>query len=242
MDAALLKRLEGLKIPNHIAFIMDGNGRWATARGEARMFGHIEGAKAVERMMNAAVEVKIPYVSFFAFSTENWERPKPEVDGLMKLFVQYLRRQDYRDKGIRFQWAGEDDGRLPADIVERIRKLEADTAGQKEMVATFCINYGGRQEIIRAVKAAAAAGKVDGLNVDNLRDYLYGGDRPDVDLVVRTSGENRISNFMLWQLAYAEMYFPKYHWPEFTEEHLVDCIEEFNRRERRFGAIREEQQ
>ncbi|GHU03402.1 isoprenyl transferase [Alphaproteobacteria bacterium] len=239
LDAQLTARLKGLKIPRHLAIIMDGNGRWALARGRPRMEGHIEGARAVERLFDAAYAVGVRYLSVFAFSTENWERPAAEVNGLMRLLTDYLGRAGERRPGVRFVWAGEDDGALPHPIVAKLKKLAADTAGEDRMTIAIAINYGGRQEIVAAVKRAHEAGKIAGLTVENFREHLVGGDRPDIDFVIRTSGERRISNFMLWQLAYAEMFFPDYHWPDFDATRLVEAVEEFNRRDRRFGAIKE---
>ncbi|MCL2673118.1 MAG: polyprenyl diphosphate synthase [Alphaproteobacteria bacterium] len=236
------ERIKDLKVPGHLAIICDGNGRWAKQRGQLRMQGHVAGVKAAENIIKLCHQAGIKHLSLFLFSTENWDRPKPEIDGLMKLMFDGLAKdpKEYVGKGVRFKWLGEEDGALPDGMVEKIRHVEKVTENEKDMVFTACVNYGGRQEIVNAVKKAAADGAAENMTVEGFRKYLYGGGLlPDIDLVIRTSGEQRVSNFMMWYLAYAEFYFPKYHWPDFNEDTLVDAIKEFTSRDRRFGAIKE---
>ena len=229
-------------MPVHVAIIMDGNGRWAAARGMPRTYGHKRGVDAVRRTVEAVAELGIPYLTLFGFSTENWSRPQAEVGELMQLLRMYLRSEiaELHDNGFRLRVIGDRD-RLAPDIVELIANAEALTAANVERNLTVALSYGGRQELTMAARRLAEAardGRVDPswINEAALSANLFTADLPDPDLIIRTSGEKRISNFMLWQAAYAELVFIDTHWPDFSREHLETAIGEFHRRERRYGA------
>ncbi len=228
--------------PNHVAIIMDGNGRWAKARGLPRAAGHSRGAEALRHTVSAAIELGIPYLTVYAFSSENWGRPPAEVDGLMVLLRRYLRGEiaEFHRNGVCLRVIGER-SRLPLDIVRLIEDAEASTAGNQQLTLVMALSYGGRQEIVAAARRlaeAAAAGRLDPRAIDDGRfaaELLTGG-LPDPDLVIRTSGEQRISNFLLWQSAYSELVFLDKHWPDFVKEDLVGAVREFHKRDRRYGA------
>lgn len=222
--------------PRHVAFIMDGNGRWAERRHLPRVLGHREGAKALERAVRFGVQEGLPYLSFFAFSTENWRRPAEEVEGLMKLFRQTLsdKTAELAEQGIRLRFCGRI-GDLPADIRENIEKAEKITSSLDRMQLIICMNYGGRQEILDAA-AKAFANDVSYLDERSFREYLYLPDVPDPDLIIRTSGEMRLSNFFLWQASYAELYFTDVLWPDFDEKDFIDALLAYSKRKRRYGA------
>lgn len=227
----------------HIAVIMDGNGRWAQRRGLPRSVGHKKGAETVKEIARAANERGVRFLTLYAFSTENWQRPKDEVKTLMDLLRQYLKSDlaELHKHGIRIRFIGEKD-MLDDDIVKSMDKLEQETAGNKGMTLVLAISYGSRQEIAAAVrKIAAMAKKGDILeseiDINLVSDMLYTKDIPDPDLLIRTSGEQRISNYLLWQLAYAELFFSKTLWPDFTPEELDTIIENFYSRERRYGKV-----
>lgn len=229
--------------PNHVAIIMDGNGRWAAQRGRPRLFGHQEGAHRVREVVKACPGLGIKYLTVFAFSTENWKRTQAEVAGLMTLFKRYIRSEarELRDKGVRVRFIG-DRIKLEEKLVAMMDELELMTADNDLLHLTIAINYGGRDEVARATKRLARdvkAGRLDPEEVDaeTLARYLDTYVLPDPDLVIRTSGEARISNFLLWQSAYSEYEFVDTLWPDFTGEHLARCIENYARRERRFGAV-----
>ena len=229
-------------MPVHVAIIMDGNGRWASARGMPRTYGHKRGVDAVRRTVEAVGELGIPYLTLFGFSTENWSRPQAEVSELMHLLRMYLRSEiaELHENGFRLRVIG-DRSRLAPDIVELIANAETLTADNAERNLTVALSYGGRQELTMAARRLAEAardGRIDPSWIDEaaLSDSLFTADLPDPDLIIRTSGEKRISNFMLWQAAYAEMVFIDTHWPDFSREHLETAIGEFHRRERRYGA------
>jgi len=229
--------------PQHVAIIMDGNGRWAKARGLPRVAGHRRGADAVRRVVRGAGELGIPVLTLFAFSTENWTRPADEVADLMGLLRHYLRSEleELRKNGARLRVIGNRDG-LAADIVRDISDAENMTAGNTRIDVNICINYGSRDEILRATRRLAqrvAAGEITVGSIDQEsfeRELLTAG-VPDPDLLIRTSGEQRISNFLLWQCAYSELVFVDTLWPDFGKGHLEQAIVEFRRRERRYGGV-----
>jgi undecaprenyl diphosphate synthase len=229
-------------LPRHIAIIMDGNGRWAKARGLPRIIGHRNGAEAVRRTLTAAAELGVPYLTLFGFSSENWKRPHSEVDDLMGLLRHYLRGEiaDLHANGVRLRVIG-DIGRLSPDIAGLIRNAETLTQGNGRINLTIALSYGGRAEIVaaaRAVAAEVAAGRlgVERIDEDVMAHHLFTADLPDPDLLIRTSGEQRISNFLLWQCAYAELVFTKTLWPDFGRGDLEQAIAEYGCRERRYGA------
>jgi undecaprenyl diphosphate synthase len=228
--------------PRHVAIIMDGNGRWAKARGLPRIAGHRRGAEAVRRTLVAAGELGIPYLTLFGFSSENWRRPLDEVDDLMGLLRHYLRGEiaELHKNGVRLRIIG-DRARLSADIVALIDNAEALTRANRGVNLTVALSYGGRAEIVAAVRAIAAAAAAQTIAVDAIDEALIGrhlftADLPDPDLLIRTSGEQRISNFLLWQCAYAELVFTKTLWPDFGPADLAQAITEYSGRERRYGA------
>jgi len=215
---------------------MDGNGRWAKERGKARSKGHEEGAKNVRTITESAIKAGVKYLTLYAFSTENWARPKSEVEFLMKLLERYLDKEaeSYRKNGIRFEVIG-DISRFSDSLVKKIESIRAETAKNKKLTQVLAINYGAKDEIVRAVK------KMQSLSLEpteqNLNISLDTAFMPDVDMLIRTGGDMRLSNFLLWQSAYAELFFTKTLWPDFGEEELFSMIEEFKTRERRFGKV-----
>jgi len=228
--------------PAHIAIIMDGNGRWAKARGLPRTAGHKKGVEAVRRTLEAARDLNVKYLTLFSFSSENWGRPADEVSDLMQLLRFYLRGEiaTLHKNGVRILVIG-DRSRLAPDIVSLIENAESLTVANREITLVIALSYGSRQEIIAATQRIALAvrdGTLDAADVDErtLSANLFTAGIPDPDLVIRTSGEKRISNFLLWQIAYAELVFLDTLWPDFTKRDLEDAIAEFHRRERRFGA------
>ena len=229
--------------PNHVAIIMDGNGRWAKARGLPRVAGHRRGADAVRRVVRGAGELGIPVLTLFAFSTENWTRPADEVNDLMGLLRHYLRNEldELHKNGAQLRVIGNRNG-LASDIVRDISDAENMTRGNSRIDVNICINYGARAEILQAIRSLArqvAAGELsaDRIDEDRFESELLTAGVPDPDLLIRTSGEQRISNFMLWQCAYAELVFVDTLWPDFGKEHLEQAIAEFRRRERRYGGV-----
>jgi undecaprenyl diphosphate synthase len=228
--------------PVHVAIIMDGNGRWATARGLPRIAGHRTGAEAVRRTVKAAAELGIGYLTLFGFSSENWKRPLPEIDGLMGLLRHYLRGEiaEIHRNGVRLRVIGQR-ARLAPDIVTLIENGEALTRDNTGLQLTIALSYGGRDEIAAAARAIAhqvAAGTLDPDAIDEMMvgEYLLTADMPDPDLVIRTSGEQRISNFLLWQTAYAEFSFTDTLWPDFAKSDLEKAVQDFHGRDRRYGA------
>jgi undecaprenyl diphosphate synthase len=229
-------------LPRHIAIIMDGNGRWAQARGLPRIAGHRRGAEAVRRTLTAAAEIGIPYLTLFGFSSENWKRPLNEVDDLMGLLRHYLRGEiaELHGNGVRLRVIGEK-SRLAPDIVAMIDNAEKLTGDNTGINLTIALSYGGRAEIAAAARKIAAAAKsgavsLDAIDEDLIARHLFTADLPDPDLLIRTSGEQRISNFMLWQCAYAELVFTKTLWPDFGRADLEQAITDYRCRERRYGA------
>ena len=237
---------EGLKIPNHVAIILDGNGRWAKSKGMPRNYGHVQGAKTVEVICEEAYRMGIQYLTVYAFSTENWTRPQEEVDALMKLLRNYMKTclKTAAKNNMCVRILGDKTG-LDADIRERIEQLEEATKENTGLHFQIAINYGGRDEIVRAVKKLAekieeGTLKKEEITEQNLEDALDTHGIPDPDLLIRTCNEQRISNFLLWQLAYTEFYFTPVAWPDFTKEELLRAVEAYNHRDRKYGGLKEE--
>ena len=231
------------KLPRHVAIIMDGNGRWAQARHLPRTQGHMEGVKRVEEIVSAARKAGIGVLTLFAFSTENWNRPPEEVSVLMRTFVMVLgqKARELHSNGVRIQFIGRREG-IPNEVLKAMDQAAALTAQNGGMMLNVAFNYGSRAEILDAVRAAAAdiaGGRLNAeeLNDETLGNYLYTKGQPDVDLLVRTSGEQRISNFLLWQASYAELYFTEKCWPDFTAVEFDLALECFGRRQRRYGGV-----
>jgi undecaprenyl diphosphate synthase len=229
--------------PVHVAIIMDGNGRWAKARGLPRIAGHKRGAEAVRETVRAAGELGVGYLTLFGFSSENWKRPLAEVQDLMGLLRIYLRSEvaELNRNGVRFRVVG-DRSRFTADTIALIDEAEAMTAGNGGLSLTLALSYGGRQEIVHAARALAEEvrrGRLDpaAIDEDMFAGRLFTADIPDPDLLIRTSGEMRVSNFLLWQCAYTELAFPDVLWPDFTKRHLEQALDDFQGRERRWGGI-----
>ena len=238
--------MKDLKIPNHVAIILDGNGRWARAKGLPRNMGHVEGAKTVEVICEEAYKMGIQYLTVYAFSTENWNRPKEEVDALMKLLRNYMKTclKTAEKNRMCVRVIGEK-SRLDEDIRARIEELEEATKNNDGLHFQIAINYGGRDEIVRAVRNAAEdvkSGKITAEEITEglFEDYLDTHGIPSPDLLIRTCNEQRISNFLLWQLAYTEFYFTELAWPDFTKEELEKAVEAYNHRNRKFGLVKEE--
>jgi len=226
-------RVRSRPLPRHVAVIMDGNGRWAEARGLPRVAGHREGAEAVREVVRAARRIGLEALTLYAFSMQNWARPAEEVGALMLLLVQFLEseRGEMRENAIRLNAIG-DLGRLPPEVRAVLETVMAETRGNGGMILTLALSYGGREELVQAARAAAAAGPVDEAAIEA---NLWTRGLPELDLLVRTSGERRISNFLLWQAAYAELYFCDALWPDFREAAFLGAIADYQARERRFG-------
>jgi len=232
-----LQEISKKDLPKHIAIIMDGNGRWAKKRGLPRVFGHRAGIKAVRATVEACRELGIPCLSLYAFSTENWQRPKTEIKALMNLLYKYLgkEKQNLKKNNIKLIVSG-DINALPKKIQNEIKKVTDYTKNCDGMILNLCLNYGSRQEITNAVNKIISK-KYSSIDESIISKNLYTSDLPDPDLLIRTSGEYRISNFMLWQLAYTELYFTNVLWPDFTKEELYKAIQNYQQRERRFGKV-----
>jgi undecaprenyl diphosphate synthase len=238
--------LDRQRLPRHVAIIMDGNGRWAQRRGLPRIRGHAAGVDSVRAIVRLARKLGIPYLTLFAFSEENWQRPTLEVRTLMALLRRYLDRElkEMQDNQIALRAIG-DLKRLPAAVQQDLAQTIAATAPGAQMVLTLALSYGGRTEVVQAVQALAAdllAGRLrpEDIDVALFRRYLYAPDLPDPDLLIRTSGEYRLSNFLLWQSAYTELYVTETLWPDFKEEDFLKALAAFQERERRFGQTREQ--
>lgn len=236
-----------MNIPQHIAIILDGNGRWAKAKGMPRNYGHAQGSKNVERICEDAYKMGVKYLTVYAFSTENWSRPQSEVDALMKLLRNYMKTclKTAEKNRMKVRVLG-DKTRLDEDIRTRIAELEAATVNNDGLNFQIALNYGSRDEMIRAIRRLAKDcedGKVNSAEITEqmFESYLDTHDIPDPDLLIRTSGELRLSNYLLWQLAYTEFYFTDVLWPDFTKEELQKAIEHYNKRDRRFGGAKEEE-
>jgi len=227
------------RVPQHIAIIMDGNGRWAKARGLPRLAGHRAGTDNLRDIIKAGVDFGIQNLTFYAFSTENWSRPKSEVQGLMKIMADVFDREaaELHKEGARLIHIGHLDG-LPPVLQDKVRNAVEMTSGNKRINIVLAFNYGGRDEIIHAIKRMLRD-NVDPEKVDQdlVSEYMFTAGIPDPDLVIRTSGEQRTSNFLTWQTVYSEWYFPKVYWPDFNKEELVKAIVEFGNRDRRFGGL-----
>ncbi len=235
------RRLEARSIPRHVAIIMDGNGRWAERRGLSRIEGHRAGLESVRSVVRAAHELGVHWLTLYAFSLENWNRPKHEVDELMRLLERYLELEidEVHRNGIQVRAIGRTD-RLASSARTRIEAAVARTRANREMTLVFAVSYGGRAEIVDAARRLlrdAESGKVDPERLDEktFAAYLYDPELPDPDLLIRTGAESRVSNFLLWQIAYTEIYTTAAMWPEFRKEHLVEAISNYQTRERRFG-------
>ena len=235
-----------MNVPNHIAIILDGNGRWAKAKGMPRGYGHIKGCANLEQVCYDIKDLGVKYLTVYAFSTENWKRSSEEVAGLMKLFRSYLKKciKISRDNKMKIKIIGDISAFAP-DIQESIRKLEEFSKDYDELYFQIAMNYGSRDEITRGMKKIAqdvADGKLSPENVTEARveSYLDTAGVPDPDLLIRTSGEQRLSNFLMWQLAYTEFYFTDVAWPDFHKAELIQAIEKYNQRDRRYGGVKEE--
>jgi len=227
------------KIPTHIAIIMDGNGRWARARGLPRIAGHRAGTENLRRVIEACVEFGIKYLTIYAFSTENWGRPQKEVQGLMKIFEEVVDRelQELHDQGVQLRHIGRLD-RLKPNFREKVLHAIEYTKDNDRLILNIAFNYGGRDEIVCAIQHMIRAGvKAEEVTDELVNQYLFTVGVPDPDLIIRTSGELRASNFLIWQGAYSEWLFPSTYWPDFDKEELRRALEEYNRRERRYGLI-----
>jgi undecaprenyl diphosphate synthase len=229
------------RIPRHIACVMDGNGRWAEKRGLPRTDGHTAGEEALVDTVDGALELGTSWLTVYAFSTENWRRPADEVRFLMGFNESLLmrRRDELHDKGVRVRFIGRRDWRVPRRVLRRMDETVELTHSNRRLTLTLAFNYGGRAEIIDAVRAMVAAGTpADKVTEKRLRQHLYAPDMPDPDVVVRTSGEYRISNFLLWELAYSELVFTDVLWPDFRREDLFEAVREFQNRDRRYGGVK----
>lgn len=235
-----------MKIPRHVAIILDGNGRWAKAKGMPRNYGHVQGAKTVEVICEEAYRMGIQYLTVYAFSTENWNRPKDEVDALMKLLRNYMKTcLTTAEKNRMCVRVIGDKTKLAPDLQESIARLEEATKNNDGLHFQVAINYGGRDEIARAVKKLAQRVQDGELNSRDITEEMINncldtGDLPDPDLLIRTCNEQRISNFLLWQLAYTEFYFTPVAWPDFSKEELLKAVEAYNKRDRKYGGLKEE--
>jgi len=242
-------KLEDLKkdrLPKHVAIIMDGNGRWAKKQGKQRIFGHKNGAKAVQEIVEAAAELGINTLTLYTFSTENWSRPKKEVDMLMGLLVRSLKKElkTLIKNNIKLQTIG-NIKKLPKKVVNELFEVIEKTKNNNRLILNLALNYGSREEIVNAIKniSKKVVNKtisIEEIDENIINNHLYTVTLPDVDFLIRTSGEKRISNFMLWQIAYAELYFTNILWPDFKKEHFFQAIAEYQHRERRFGKISEQ--
>lgn len=233
-------------LPTHVGIIMDGNGRWARNRGLPRSQGHKQGAKTFRTICEYAADIGIKHLTFYAFSTENWSRPPEEINAVMDLFRDYLheaqeRKEENKEKGFRLRYIG-DSSALPADIVEMIDIAERESSTADKTTVNLAVNYGGRQEILHAVQSLAkkiALGEIkpEALTLGDIEAGLYTAGQPDPDLIIRPSGEYRLSNFLIWQAAYSEFWFSDILWPDFTTDDLDKAINDFAKRNRRFGGI-----
>lgn len=233
-------------VPNHVAIILDGNGRWAKKKGMPRTYGHVKGCENLEKICSVAKELGVKYLTVYAFSTENWKRSKEEVDALMKLFRSYMKKciKISRDNKMQVRVIG-DPTAFDPDLQEKIKELEEYSSQYDELYFQIALNYGSRDEITRAVKQMAEDVKAEKLNPEEISeqtiaDYLDTKGLPDPDLLIRTSGEERLSNFLMWQLAYTEFYFTDVAWPDFNKAEFEKAIEKYNQRDRRFGGVKEE--
>lgn len=244
VDEFLLRQIDPDRLPSHIAIIMDGNGRWAARRNQPRVAGHRAGAEAVRATVEAAAQLGISYLTLYAFSTENWKRPKLEVEALMGLLREFLRKEirSLKRNNIRFQTIGREQD-LESAVSREIDRGRRETCENTGMVLTVALNYSGRSEIVEAFRELAIECSVTGrqssqITEDDLERHLFTRDLPDPDLLVRTSGEMRVSNFLLWQIAYSEIYVTDVLWPDFRRVNLFEAIMEYQKRERRYGDVK----
>ena len=232
-----------MRVPNHIAIILDGNGRWAKAKGMPRSYGHVKGCANLETICDDMKELGVRYLTVYAFSTENWKRSKEEVDSLMNLFRNYLKKciKISRKNKMRVRVLG-DISAFDEDIQQKVRELEEFSKDYDELFFQIALNYGGRDEIVRGIRKLAADGKVspEEITEEVFEGYLDTAGIPDPDFMIRTSGEQRLSNYLLWQLAYTEFYFTDVAWPDFHKPELIKAIEKYNERDRRYGGVKEE--
>ena len=242
----LISKINTNHLPNHIAIIMDGNGRWAKQKGKLRIFGHENGAKAVKQVVEGCSELGVKNLTLYAFSTENWNRPKLEVQTLMKLLVSSLKREikTLYDNDIKLNAIG-DLKALPAKVYSELMEVIEITKGSKKSNLTLALSYGSREELTNAIKEISIKVKNNIISPEKIdesviNEHLYTQNLPNVDLLIRTGGENRVSNFLLWQIAYTELYFTNVFWPDFTKEHLYESIINYQKRERRFGKTSEQ--
>ena len=240
-DKALsIQDIPAERIPRHIAIIMDGNGRWAKKRGMPRLYGHSAGVEALRGIIKACVEFGVKYLTIYAFSTENWGRPEDEVNGLEKLFHQAFTNEflELRKEGVRIIHLGQREG-IPQDLLDEIDEAVEQSKTNDRLVLSVGLNYGSRNEIMHAVRRMIADGvKPEDVTEKSISDYLFTAGTPDPDLVIRTSGEQRLSNFLLYQTAYSEWEFPETLWPDFNREELLKAIYEYSKRDRRFGKVK----
>lgn len=229
---------ENHRIPRHVAIIMDGNGRWAKKRGLPRLLGHRAGVKTLEKMVYAAKDRGIKHLSVYAFSSENWKRPALEVKGLMKLFNYYAKKklEELKKEDIRVRFAG-NRSKLPEEVQKSMELAEKETLKCKTLDLVACFNYGGREELVKAINKIVASGEKT-ITEDTVRKNLYLPDLPDPDLIIRTSGELRLSNFWLWQSSYSEFYFTDMFWPDFDERALDDALMNYSERDRKYGGLK----
>ena len=242
----VLNEIDKQNLPVHLAVIMDGNGRWAKQRGKRRIFGHENGVNAVRQTVENSAKIGIKYLTLYTFSTENWNRPKLEVDTLMRLLVSSLKKEldTFMSNNIRLNTIGEIES-LPKKAYRELHEVIEKTKNNNHMTLTLALSYGSRQEMIKSIKQISSKVKNNIISIENIDEtiintHLYTHDLPDVDLLIRTSGEHRISNFLLWQIAYAELYFVDVYWPDFSSEHLAEAIKSYQNRERRFGKTSEQ--
>jgi len=233
-------------LPAHVGIIMDGNGRWAKLRGKERSEGHRQGAEVFREICTYAADLGIKYVTFYAFSTENWKRPQLEVSSIMNIFRTFLReaeerQQENEERGLRFRFIG-DMSRIPEDIAERVKALEDRTSDKTKTTVNLAVNYGGRDEIVKAVRRIAdmikrGEAEPEDVSEEMIEAGLYTAGQPDADLIIRPSGEQRLSNFLIWQSAYAEFWYSDVMWPDFTKEDFNKALTAYAKRSRRFGAV-----
>lgn len=234
------EELDPTKMPKHVAIIMDGNGRWAQKRGLPRTAGHQAGVQSLKQICYACGDLGVKHLTVYAFSTENWHRPSTEVNFLMELFRRFLRSeiQELEKKNVQVKFLGRKAG-VDAGLLEEIVEVEKRTDKNDGLILRVCFNYGGRAEIVDAVREMIEKGMApEEIDEERVRDFLYTRGLPDVELVIRTSGEQRLSNFLLYQSAYAEIVFTQVYWPDFSKEHFIAALREFQNRERRFGRVK----
>jgi len=240
-EESLAKKIDFSRLPGHVAVIMDGNGRWAKERNLPRIEGHRAGSQSVREVVETSARLGLRVLTLYAFSRENWKRPKREVNALMRLLEDYLKREDkvLVENGFRLIVVGQKQG-LPDTVRRQLDRVEALTRTNSRMTIGLALNYGGRAEIVDAARAILREGAIDPdrLDEDGFARYLYTAGLPDPDLLIRTSGEHRISNFLLWQIAYAEIWITPAYWPDFRKKHLLQAVLDYQKRERRFGDIR----